>query len=139
MTLSDAGIRAAKPKDKTFKLADGGGLYLEVSPQGSKLWRMKYRFEGKEKRLAFGVYPDVPLAGRKHAETGLWIDGARDKREAARQLLASGVDPGEQKKIIKAARDGRHGQQLRDRCARVADEIRFQMDALQQRPETHPV
>ncbi len=106
MTLSDAGIRAAKPKDRIYKLADGGGLYLEISPQGSKLWRMKYRFEGKEKRLAFGVYPDVPLAGRKHAETGLWIDGARDKREAARQLLASGVDPGEQKKIVKAARDG---------------------------------
>ena len=61
MPLTDVAIRAAKPREKPYRLSDSGGLYLEVSPSGSKLWRWKYRFGGKEKRLALGVYPDVPL------------------------------------------------------------------------------
>jgi hypothetical protein len=79
-------IRSAKPKDKPYKLFDGGGLYLEVSPAGGKLWRMKYRqSNGKENKLHLGVYPDVPLAQ------------ARERRESARHLLAAGGDPGQQR------------------------------------------
>lgn len=91
MKLTDAAIRKAKPEDKTYKMADGGGMYLEVTPTGSKYWRLKYRFNGKEKRLALGVYPDVPLAL------------ARERREAARKLLANDVDPGLLKKQTKHA------------------------------------
>ncbi len=74
MPLSDTAIRNAKPTEKPRKLADGGGLYIEVAPSGGKWWRFKYRFEGKEKRLSLGVYPDVglnpdnPLAELKYSE-----------------------------------------------------------------------
>ena len=85
MPLTDTAIRNAKPASKPNRLFDGGGLYLEVSPSGGKWWRFKYRFGGKEKRLSLGVYPEVPLAGRK--KSGEWIDGARDRRDQARQLL----------------------------------------------------
>lgn len=91
MKLSETAIRKAKPEEKTYKMADGGGMYLEVTPTGSKYWRLKYRFNGKEKRLALGVYPDVPLAL------------ARERREAARKLLANDVDPGLLKKQTKHA------------------------------------
>lgn len=89
--LTDTAIRKAKPADKPQRLFDGGGLYLEVSPAGGKLWRLKYRFGGKEKRLAIGIYPDTGLAD------------ARGKRDEARKLLAAGIDPGEQRKAEKAA------------------------------------
>lgn len=62
MRLTNTACKNAKPKEKAYKLADGGGLYLEVMPNGSKYWRLKYRFVNKEKRLALGVYP-APLAG----------------------------------------------------------------------------
>lgn len=93
--LTDTAIRKAKPAAKSQRLFDAGGLYLEVSPAGGKLWRLKYRINGKEKRLALGTYPDTGLAN------------ARDKRDAARKLLAAGVDPGEQRKAAKAAGDER--------------------------------
>ena len=93
--LTDTAIRKAKPTDKPLRLFDGSGLYLEVSPAGGKLWRLKYRIGGKEKRLALGAYPDTGLAD------------ARDKRDAARKLLAAGVDPGEQRKAEKAAGEER--------------------------------
>ena len=64
MALSDTKIRSAKPEDKAYKLTDGKGLFLLVHPNGSKYWRFRYRFGGKEKMLAFGVYPDVSLAMR---------------------------------------------------------------------------
>jgi len=64
MTLSDAAIRKARPALKPARHFEGGGLYLEVSPSGGKLWRFKYRFGGKEKRLGFGIYPDV-FTGRR--------------------------------------------------------------------------
>ena len=95
MTLTDVTIRKAKPADKTQRLFDGGGMYLEVSPAGGKWWRLKYRFGGKEKRLSLGTYPDTGLAD------------AREKRDAARKLLAAGVDPGEQRKAAKAAGEDR--------------------------------
>ena len=90
--LTDTAIRKAKSAGKPLRLFDSGGLYLEVSPAGGKLWRLKYRFNGKEKRLALGIYPDTSLAD------------ARDRRDDARKLLAKGTDPGEAKKTAKAER-----------------------------------
>lgn len=84
--LTDPDIRNAKPREKPYKLADGGGLFLLVTVIGSKYWRMKYRYAGKEKLLALGVYPDVTLKQ------------VRQKREDARRQLADGIDPGEQRK-----------------------------------------
>ena len=112
MPLTDTAIRNAKPTEKPVRLFDAGGLYLELSPTGGKWWRFKYRFAGKEKRLSLGVYPDVPLAGRKDKNTGEWIKGARDRRDEARQLLAEGVDPGENRKALKSARVERAGNSL---------------------------
>ncbi|HBX7640149.1 TPA: DUF4102 domain-containing protein [Klebsiella pneumoniae] len=91
MKLTARQVDTAKPKEKPYKLSDGGGLYLEVATSGSRYWRLKYRYAGKEKRLAFGVYPEVSLAE------------ARDKREAAKKVLAAGNDPGEVKKAEKIA------------------------------------
>jgi hypothetical protein len=70
MPLTDTAIRKTKPGSKPIRLFDGGGLYLEVTPAGGKLWRWKYRFGGKEKRLALGTYPGVSLseARQRHAE-----------------------------------------------------------------------
>ncbi|WP_275076715.1 tyrosine-type recombinase/integrase [Providencia rettgeri] len=90
MTLTARQVETAKPKEKSYKLFDGGGLYLEVTAKGSRYWRMKYRFGGKEKRLAFGVFPIVTLAE------------AREMRNQAKKVLAAGGDPGEVKKEEKA-------------------------------------
>lgn len=92
MPLSDTALRAAKPADKPYRLYDTNGLYVEVTTAGGKLWRLKYRFDGKEKRLALGAYPDVSLKD------------ARERRDNARKLLSNGVDPGLVKKAGKAAR-----------------------------------
>ena len=92
MPLTDTAIRTAKPSAKPVRMFDGGGLYLELSPAGGKLWRLKYRFSGKEKRLALGVYPEISLKD------------ARERREHARKLLANDVDPGENRKVQKAAK-----------------------------------
>ncbi len=91
MALTDTEIRRSKPADKPYRLTDGRGLYLQITTTGGKLWRWKYRFEGKEKLMALGQYPDVPLAD------------ARDRLAAARRLLASGVDPMATRKAEKAA------------------------------------
>jgi len=91
MPLSDTAIRNAKPGTKPVKLADGGGLYLLLNPSGTRWWRLKYRFGGKEKLLSLGTYPDTGLKD------------ARSKRDDARKLLAAGVDPGAQRKATKAA------------------------------------
>ncbi len=107
MPLTVTAIRNTKPAKKAVRLFDGGGLYLEVAPSGGKWWRFKYRFDGKEKRLSLGVYPEVPLAGRRDPVTGKWIDGARDKRDRARKLIAEGIDPSQHRKAQKAARAGR--------------------------------
>jgi len=86
MSLTDIVCKTAKPEEKSRKLSDGAGLYLEVMPNGSKYWRLKYRYSGKEKRLAFGVYPEVSLKE------------AREKRDEARKTLADGQDPSQLKK-----------------------------------------
>lgn len=93
MKLNARQVDAAKPKEKAYKLADGAGLYLEVVPSGSRYWRMKYRFNGKEKRMAFGVYPAVSLAQ------------ARALRDEAKKKLAEGIDPSFAKKEEKLVRD----------------------------------
>jgi len=91
MPLTDSAIKTAKPREKSYKLSDAQGLYLEITPNGSKLWRLKYRVAGKEKKLAFGAYPAITLSQ------------ARQRRDEARQLLAEGTDPSEQKKAAKVA------------------------------------
>lgn len=96
MPLSDVQIKAAKPTEKPQRLFDADGLYLEVSPSGGKLWRFKYRFGGKEKRLALGIYPTVSLKD------------ARERRDNARRLLSNGIDPSIEKKVQKAATVTRH-------------------------------
>ncbi|EEC8108466.1 tyrosine-type recombinase/integrase [Escherichia coli] len=93
MKLNARQVDAAKPREKAYKLADGAGLYLEVVPSGSRYWRMKYRFNGKEKRMAFGVYPAVSLAQ------------ARALRDDAKKKLAEGIDPSLAKKEEKLVRD----------------------------------
>ena len=93
MKLNARQVDAAKPREKAYKLADGAGLYLEVVPSGSRYWRMKYRFNGKEKRMAFGVYPTVSLAQ------------ARALRDEAKKKLAEGIDPSFAKKEEKLVRD----------------------------------
>ena len=74
MALTDTAIRNAKPKDKAYKLYDEKGLFIQVTPNGGKWWRFKYQFEGKEKLLSLGTYPEVPLAGRWQDETKkIWL------------------------------------------------------------------
>ncbi|POM19890.1 phage integrase family protein [Burkholderia cepacia] len=113
MPLTDVAIRKAMPRDKPYRLADGEGMYLEVSPAGGKYWRLKYRFAGREKRLALGIYPYVSLAD------------ARDRRYQARKALAAGFDPGAMKKAEK-------------RAARIAATNSFEAVALSWMDERKP-
>lgn len=91
MPLTALAVRSAKPKDKPYKLADFGGLYLLVRPDGARYWRMDYRWSGKRKTLAFGVYNTVSLSD------------AREKRDSAKKQLANGEDPGLQRRLEKIA------------------------------------
>ncbi|MEN9896819.1 MAG: hypothetical protein RLZZ66_468 [Pseudomonadota bacterium] len=92
MPISDSTVKAAKPEDKPYKLKDEKGVYVLVHPNGSKYFRMDYRFDGKRKTLALGVYPETSLKQ------------ARDKRDIARKQIADGIDPSEHRKATKAAR-----------------------------------
>jgi integrase len=91
--LTELQVSKAKPKEKQVTLFDGGGLFILITPSGGKLWRFKYRFEGKEKLLAFGTYPEISLAD------------ARQRREEARKHLAHGIDPSAIKKAQKFSPD----------------------------------
>ena len=93
MALSDVKVRTAKPEEKAYKLTDGDGMVLLVHPNGSKYWRFRYRFGGKEKMLALGKYPEVSLAD------------ARARRDEARKQLANGADPSETKKAVKVEQE----------------------------------
>ncbi|MDR1710149.1 MAG: integrase arm-type DNA-binding domain-containing protein [Candidatus Accumulibacter sp.] len=95
--LTDTAVEEARPGGKSYRIHDGGGLYLEVTPIGSKLWRMKYRFDGRDRLLAFGAYPAVSLAN------------ARKRRDEACKLRAKGIDPAEVRKAQKAAARERKG------------------------------
>lgn len=96
MPLSDVKIRTAKPGEKPRKLGDTGGLFLLLQPSGGKLWRFKYRFGGKEKKLSLGRYPDVSL------------QDARKRRDEARALVAKGLDPAEERKRAELEADIRN-------------------------------
>jgi integrase len=107
-TLTGSAVQGAKARTKPYKLFDGGGLYLLVRSDGSRYWRLKYRLDGREKLISLGVYPEVPLASREKTDrtTGkkVWIKGARELRDEARQLLKARTDPSEQRRIEKAGR-----------------------------------
>jgi integrase len=92
MTLTNTAIRNADPGKKPVKLFDGGGLFLLINPNGSRWWRLKYRFDRSEKLLSLGVYPDVGLKD------------ARERRDEARKLIAGGIDPGAARKAQKTSR-----------------------------------
>ena len=89
MALTDVAIRNAKPAEKPYKLGDALGLFLLVQPTGGKLWRLKYRIDGKEKKLGIGTYPEISLAN------------ARKRRDEARELIAMGQDPSREKQRTK--------------------------------------
>jgi len=91
LPLTDTQLRNMKPEAGGYRKSDGGGLFIEVAPGGSKLWRLAYRFDGKQKLLALGSYPETSLAR------------AREKRQEAKGLLQDGIDPG-----AKAKADPRH-------------------------------
>ena len=109
--LTDATIRAAKPTEKPYKLSDGEGLYLLIKANGARLWRFKYRYAGKEKRLSLGTYPDTGLAD------------ARRKHGEARKLLAAGIDPGERRKAEKLATQERNANTFGAIAAYGSDEV----------------
>ena len=95
MTLTNLQCKNAKPKEKPYKKGAGRGLYLEIMPNGSKYWRMKYRFGGKEKRLALGVYDQVS------------VKEAQERCTEARKLLDQGIDPSQEKKSKKVRAEAR--------------------------------
>lgn len=109
MALTDSAVKQAHATEKPQKLFDSGGLHLFVTPEGGKYWRPKYRFGGKEKKLALGVYPEVTL------------QAARGLRDQARALLAEGVDPSEIRKQQRAIE--------RDEAARLEAAMRFAVDS----------
>lgn len=109
MPLNPASIQALTPNASPYKVADGKGLYLLVTPAGKKYWRLKYRWAGKESTLSCGVYPEVDL------------ESARERRETARKLLANGINPSEQAKQDRAAE--------RDEQARQLVAMRFSLDS----------
>jgi hypothetical protein len=88
-TLTNTRLRFLKPRSGTRKISDGGGLYLMVVPAGGRYWRYNYRFNGQQKTIALGVYPDVPL------------QKARARHEEARRLLAAGVDPSLERRTLR--------------------------------------
>src|SRR3954470_51713 len=85
--LTDTAVRNAKPREKPYKLTDGGGLYVIVNPNGSRWWRFRYRVQGREKLISLGVYPEISLRE------------ARERRDDAKKLHKSGVDPSARRQI----------------------------------------
>jgi hypothetical protein len=90
MPLTDTGVRQARPKEKEYRLSDARGLLIVVRPNGAKWWRLRYRFQRLQKMISLGVYPDVSLAM------------ARDRRDAARRLVAEGKDPNAERQAGKS-------------------------------------
>ncbi len=120
MRLSAFAIRKAKPKNKPYRLSDGGGLHLLIQPSGSKLWQMRYRYGGKENVLSFGSYPLVTLAK------------ARQKRDEAKQLLIEKVDPAKQRRLDQIAAETT----ARQTFGLIVDEYLEQMQAKDAAPST---
>jgi integrase len=140
MALTNIEIQNAKGRAKPYKLADGGWLYLVVNPSGSKLWRMAYRFSGKEKILSLGAYPQVSLKD------------AREKRDQAKAALAAGIDPNEQKRLEKLSRneatattfeivaaDYREKLRREGRAANTLDKIEWQLSLVMAKLGARPI
>ena len=109
MKLTDSFLRSLKATGKAQKHSDGGSLYLYLSPTGGKLWRMAYRFDGKQNILSFGAYPAVSL------------EDARAKKDEAKRLLANGLNPSEMKKALKGeSRFVAEIQFMRDKITEIA-------------------
>lgn len=130
MALTATAVKQAKSKDSTYKLFDGGGLFLQVTAKGAKYWRYKYRFAGKEKLLALGTYPDVSLAE------------ARSKHQSSRESLAKGIDPGEARKLQQltrhiAAADTFEAIALEWFSVRMADKSNSHRDRTKRSMENH--
>ncbi len=106
MPLTDTRIRQAKPKDKPYKLTDGGSLHLEVRPTGAKLWRLRYRLARKENVFAIGRYPEVDLKA------------ARAERDAAKKIIKEGIHPSHKRKLDRIRQSSDHANTFRA----VADE-----------------
>lgn len=119
MALTDTAIRNTKPGEKPAKMADGGGLYLLLNPNGSRWWRLDYRFAGKRKTLSMGVYPEISLKD------------ARERRDEARKLIAQGIDPGEQRKAQKTARNERAGNSFEVICREWLEKWRTTVEPAQ--------
>jgi hypothetical protein len=92
LALTDTKVRSLKGREKQYKVADGRGLFLVITPTSSKYWRFRYRFGDREKSLALGIYPDVSLGD------------ARNKAHEARKMLANDIDPSAEKQNKKRAR-----------------------------------
>lgn len=120
MPLTDTQIRAAKAKEKKYKLSDGGGLQLHVSPAGTKLWRLAYRYLGKQKEIALGEHPTVSLAD------------ARGIREKVKQTLRDGRDPAQEKRMERINRAAAQGYTF----AAIADELRAKLEKEERAPAT---
>jgi integrase len=105
MALTDLAIKNAKPRPKPYKMGDSLGLFLLVQPSGGKLWRLKYRIDGREKKLAVGIYPDIGLSE------------ARRQRDMARELLTSGKDPATEKRRAKVRSQDNAGNTFNEICA----------------------
>ncbi len=110
--LTDSAIRSLKAPAKPLKLTDGLGLHLLVSTSGSRLWRLAYRFGGKQKQLALGAYPDISLAK------------ARERRDEARRLIAEGIDPSVRKRLDKIATKAKHSNTFRIYADQLLDKKR---------------
>ena len=113
--LTEIAVRTAKPKDKPYTLTDGRGLHLHVDPRGGRWWRLRYWYEGRQKMISLGTYPDIGLAL------------ARERRDEARRLVATGIDPSAQRRAAKAA--------LADTVEALADEY-FRVRCAEQDPTT---
>ena len=112
MPLTDIQLRQLKPREKDYKTADGGGLYVHVSKTGSRLWRFRYRFDGKQKLMAFGAYPAISLAR------------ARELRAEAKTLLAEGIDPAAHAKAEKAQQAALTEHTFEKIAAELVDKLR---------------
>ena len=112
MALTDVAVRKAHARERPYKLSDGRGLCLLVQPNGSKWWRFRYRWQGAERMLSFGTYPDVPLAE------------ARSRLDAARRTLAKGIDPGQERRGAKGNEDSSFKAVAQDYLAKLERQVR---------------
>jgi integrase len=123
MALSDTRIKALKPKKARYEVADDGGLFIEVQPSGAKIWRYRYRLNGRREKVTFGAYPDVPLGGEH---------GSRERHRKARELVAASKSPAREKQAEKA-----RGGEDESTFAGFAPRFNAEVIAQQKRPDTN--